>query len=54
MNCWNGDAPSILAASYTSSGNDCIRARINKKERGKYLQISKAITIDKAKGNLNT
>ena len=30
-----------------------MRAKINKKDSGKYRQISKAITIDKAKGNLN-
>ena len=35
QNFWNGDAPSISAASYISLSIDCIRAKIKRKESGK-------------------
>ena len=50
QNFWNGDAPSISAASYISSSIDCIRAKIKRNESGKYRQISNTVTIISARG----
>ena len=43
-------APSISAASYISVSIDCILARINRKDKGKYRQISNIVTIIRALG----
>ena len=51
INFLTGPAPSTSAASYRSFGTACNRAKINKKANGKYLQISKIITVVRA--NLN-
>ena len=50
QNCWNGDAPSISAASYMSPSIDCILARMNRNESGKYRQISNTVTMINASG----
>ena len=44
-NFWNGLVPSTSAASYKSFGMAWRRARINKKAKGKYLQISNIIIV---------
>ena len=52
INFLKGPAPSTSAASYKSCGTACNLAKMNKKARGKYLQISNIITVVKANLNL--
>ena len=54
VNFCKGPAPSTSAASYNSLGTACSRANINKKAKGKYLQISKIITVVNANRNLRS
>ena len=53
-NFWKGLAPSTSAASYNSFGIAWSLARINKKAKGKYLQISNIITVVSANLNLKS
>ena len=35
QNCWRGVAPSTSAASYMSEEMDCMRAKMNRNDKGK-------------------
>ena len=54
INFCNGPAPSTSAASYNSLGTAWRRAKINRKASGKYLHISKIITVVNANRNLRS
>src|SRR3712207_1740170 len=45
---WVADAPSILAASYSSEGRLCSPARVIRKTNGVHYQMSTKITATRA------